>query len=210
MLKKNLIIFDFDGVLADSMDLAVSVLNVVGAKYKLSGITLEDVKQIGVSGLIKKYNISSLLLPFLIREARIEISKRIDLVKPIKGIEHVLKKLSKNFQLGILTSNTEKNVSTFLKKNTWKDLFAFIVAGSSIFGKDKVLKKIVKEKGIDISRVVYVGDETRDIQAANKLNIPIISVTWGYESINLLKPLSPDYIAKKPADLLKIALTFSK
>lgn len=50
----------------------------------------------------------------------------------------------------------------------------------------------------------YIGDETRDIDAAKQNGIHSIGVTWGFNSEKILAQHQPDYIARKPEDLLAI------
>ena len=86
------IIFDFDGTLGDSLDSAVSVIATVGPKYGFPIVTKREIQDNGISGLVSKYKISPLKLPFLVNEFRKELNKIIENVKPIKGVEVLLGK----------------------------------------------------------------------------------------------------------------------
>ena len=105
--------------------------------------------------------------------------------------------------MGILTSTSEENVRKFLKKNKL-ELFDFIYSGSSIFGKHKVMKSLLKKQKLKRKEVIYVGDETRDIEAAKKAKVKIISVTWGFNTKQILKKQKPDFLIDKPKELMKI------
>ena len=48
--------------------------------------------------------------------------------------------------------------------------------------------------------VVYIGDEARDIDAAQKVGIPIISVTWGFNSSDVLSRHCLLYTSPSPRD----------
>ena len=198
------IIFDFDGVLGNSLDAAVSVISTVGPKYGFPKVTKEEIRDNGISGLISKYKISPIRLPFLVNEFRKELNKIIETVKPIKDIEVVLKELSKIYQLGILSSNSQLNLTSFIAKNNWNQYFSFIFSNSSLFGKHISLSKLFKERKIEKDEVIYVGDEERDVKAAKKIMILVVGVLWGYESKEILGRQHPDFIAKQPSDLIKI------
>ena len=204
------IIFDFDGVLGDSLDAAVSVISTVGPKYGFPKVTKEEIRDNGISGLISKYKISPIRLPFLVNEFRKELNKIIETVKPIKDIEVVLKELSKIYQLGILSSNSQLNLTSFIAKNNWNQYFSFIFSNSSLFGKHISLSKLFKERKIEKDEVIYVGDEERDVKAAKKIMIPVVGVLWGYESKEILGRQHPDFIAKQPSDLIKIVQKINK
>ena len=204
------IIFDFDGVLGDSLDAAVSVISTVGPKYGCPKVTKEEIRDNGISGLISKYKISPIRLPFLVNEFRKELNKIIETVKPIKDIEVVLKELSKIYQLGILSSNSQLNLTSFIAKNNWNQYFSFIFSNSSLFGKHISLSKLFKERKIEKDEVIYIGDEERDVKAAKKIMIPVVGVLWGYESKEILGRQHPDFIAKQPSDLIKIVQKINK
>jgi phosphoglycolate phosphatase-like HAD superfamily hydrolase len=50
---------------------------------------------------------------------------------------------------------------------------------------------------------MYIGDETRDIEAAKKIGIGVVAVTWGYQAGDILKAASPDALVEHPGDLVK-------
>ena len=52
--------------------------------------------------------------------------------------------------------------------------------------------------------IVYIGDEVRDVEAAKAMGVKIVSVTWGFQSKQILERGEPDYIAEKPKELEKI------
>src|SRR3989338_8449635 len=100
----------------------------------------------------------------------------------------------------IVPPNSEENGRTVLEKE--KIEVDGIIAESSLFGKAGKIRKAMKEAGAGISGTMCVGDEERDILAARKAGVKIISAEWGYSCKELLK--GADYFAKKPADILKI------
>lgn len=210
------IIFDFDGTIADTFQTILEIGNRLsielgyGEKRKelgLEKITKKDIEKMRNSmpkDLIKKYKFPMRKLPFVLKRIRQELNKKIAFVKPIKNIKNVLWKLKNNgYKMGILTSTSEENVRKFLKKNKL-ELFDFIYSGSSIFGKHKVMKSLLKKQKLKRKEVIYVGDETRDIEAAKKAKVKIISVTWGFNTKQILKKQKPDFLIDKPKELMKI------
>ncbi|MDZ7632897.1 MAG: HAD hydrolase-like protein [Bacteroidales bacterium] len=92
-------------------------------------------------------------------------------------------------------------MSKFLEMNKMSGLVDFIYSGRSFLGKEKVIRKVLIHEQIPAGRVVYVGDETRDIEASRAAGIPVIAVIWGLNRRDLLASLSPDLIADIPGDL---------
>ena len=106
------------------------------------------------------------------------------------------------FNLGILSSNSKINVCKFLENNNLDNIFDFIYSSRHLFGKDKTLLRLLKKRNIPKKNAVYVGDETRDIEAAKKAGISIVSVSWGFNSRKTLEALQPDQIAGSPGELI--------
>jgi phosphoglycolate phosphatase len=49
--------------------------------------------------------------------------------------------------------------------------------------------------------VMYIGDEVRDIDAAKKAEVAAVSVTWGYNTEEVLTKNNPKIIIKTPSEL---------
>src|SRR3990167_9311652 len=109
-----------------------------------------------------------------------------------------------NFFLGIVTSNSKENVTSWLDSYKIKHFFHFIHVEPNYFGKNRVIKKVLKKYRMSKSHVFYIGDETRDIDAAKQNGIYSIAVTWGFNSEKILLQHQPHYIARNPNDLLTI------
>lgn len=204
---KKVLVFDFDGTIADSFPEFLKLVNHFAEKYSFRKVSEEELSQLrdlDTMQLLKELKIPLWKLPFIVRDGRSELHKIIEIVKPIRGMKEQLTKLHKaGHILGILTSNSKKNVNTFLEKNDMQ-LFDFIYTGSSLFGKDKIMKSLLKEKGFVNEDVLYVGDETRDIEASKKAKLRVIAVTWGFISRKGLEKYNPDFLIDKPEELLEI------
>jgi phosphoglycolate phosphatase-like HAD superfamily hydrolase len=74
------------------------------------------------------------------------------------------------------------------------DVFNYIYSSTSLFGKDKLIKHYLKAVKTTPDKVIYVGDEIRDVDSAKASNIKVISVTWGYNDKELLTKHNPDYL----------------
>ena len=191
--------FDFDGTLADTVPLIVGAVNRLlkeGGEEEIGDDIIEELKNKGVRKMVKRMNISLLKMFFISRRVRVEMSKEIKKAKVKEGIKDVLEELSKRgYILGILTSNSRRNVVEFLKESDLP-LFDFIIT-SSIFGKKRKIKKI-KKRG----EVVYIGDEIRDVEAGKGAGVSTIAVTWGVNSEESLLSANPDMVAREPKDIL--------
>jgi phosphoglycolate phosphatase len=202
----NCIIFDFDGTIADTLELAVTTYNGIASEWGCKPIEKKDkdlLRSQKPQEFLKNYGITAVKLPFLVLKMRKEIGKHVSEIKPVNGIASVLYEIKDaGFNLGILTSNSASNVKHFLEKNHLEGVFNFIHSSKHVFGKDKSLLRFLKTNNLAKRNVAYVGDETRDIEAAKKVGIPIVSVSWGFNVKETLTALLPDQLTDTPNELL--------
>ena len=203
----KVIIFDFDGTLADTIDILLSITNRLSAEFGFKSATKEELAQLSNlnSWQILQYSgISIFKFPLLIRRLKAELHSELPQIQLFPGIKEVLLELKKRgFQLGIITSNSRENVLGALEKNGLQDTFTFIYSGST-FGKHKVINKWLRIENIHTEKVVYVGDEIRDIDAAKKTGIKVIAVGWGFNSPQALAAQNPDFLIERPQELIEI------
>lgn len=208
MDKIKYIIFDFDGTLADTLRFGVEISNKLAPRFNYGIITedkIEDYRGMSAQELLKEAGIRFYQLPFIATQFKIEFKKILDHLQPFNGIPELLIRLHAKYKIGILTSNAEENVRTFLRANKLERYMDFVHSQSKLYGKHTSLKKFMKKNNLDKSHLIYIGDETRDIEAAKKRGIKVIAVTWGFNTKKILQNYSPNYLIDQPeeiADLL--------
>ncbi|MDF1559689.1 MAG: HAD-IA family hydrolase [Bacteroidales bacterium] len=205
-MDKNYIIFDFDGTLADTLELAFDIYNGIAQEYGCNPARKEDrelLKTRKPQEVLMSYGITRLKLFSLLLRIRKELATHIPDVNPAKDIIPALRDIKNaGFSMGILTSNSARNVSMFLKVNNLSDTFDFIYSGKNYFGKAMVIRRLLDHEKISPESVIYVGDETRDVEASRKAGIRVIAVRWGLSPMEALAATHPDQIAETPKELL--------
>ncbi|KST63357.1 HAD-IA family hydrolase [Mastigocoleus testarum] len=208
MTTQKVIIFDFDGTIADTVEALVVIANRLALEFGYPQITPEELallRNLTSREIIKYSGISVFKIPFLVKKVKGELKRKIPDLKPISGIlESLLVLKEKNYRLGIITSNSEENVKEFLKVNDLESIFEFIYSGVTIFGKTTIINNVLRQQQIKSSEAIYVGDETRDVEASQKANIKIIAVTWGFNNEEVLSQQNPDFIVSHPSELLNV------
>jgi len=201
------IAFDFDGTIADSKDIFLNIFNLLAQKHEFKPLTQQNLMQIrklSVKERLTYLDIPMYKLPLLSAKFLQLYNESAGEIKIIAGMRDVLYDLHRNgYQLAIISSNSRKNVEQFLQNNRI-DCISYLHCSSSIFGKDKVIRKFLKTYKFSSEQVIYVGDERRDIEASNKNNIQIIWVNWGYDDKNSISDYPPDFIASKPPEISEI------
>ena len=198
------VLFDFDGTLADTFSAGIEILNALAAEFRFRPLPPEEVslaRELSTRGLMKHLGIPRMKLPQISKRGTEEIGKRIDAIVPLPGMPELVRKLhAMGFRLGILTSNSEANVRAFLKNHDL-EIFDFIKSSSKLRGKSSVLRRLMREFQLNPREIFFVGDELRDIEAAQETGVHIAAVTWGYNSTPALTEAAPDYLFTRPAEL---------
>ena len=207
-MPEKIIIFDFDGTIADSRNTLVEIANRLAVEFGYEPVEKEDLfrlSNLSSRAIVQQSSIPAYKIPFLLRRVKKELNKEIATLKPFLGIQESLAKLKEqDYKLGIVTSNLEDNVIAFLKNNNLHSFFEFIYSGSALFGKDKIIKKLIRRNNLPVKHIIYVGDETRDIEAAKRSRIKVIAVAWGFNSASILAQYKPDFLVTHPQELLQV------
>jgi HAD superfamily hydrolase (TIGR01662 family) len=201
--ERKVFIFDFDGTICDSYEAAMRSINDHSDSFgyrKADPSEWAALRELTMQEVLKSLGISSVKLPFVVSKIRKALKSEMDRLQAFEGIQDALEHLRKNgHSVGVLSSNSEENILYWSKKHGIT--FDFIYSGSSIFGKDRVIKKALKNLNIPAANVIYVGDETRDIEASRSAGVQVIAVTWGYNTKKLLQNHRPDFLLDLPSEL---------
>jgi phosphoglycolate phosphatase len=201
-----IIIFDFDGTIADTAPHLRGFLDNLMVKQglrKVSKSELNNLRDYPLRQIVKDLNIGRLKLWGLVRSLKKEIRDVITEIDVVAGMPELLRELKdKGYTLGIVTSNDRKLVEQFIAQHNIEH-FDFILGGNGPFVKDRALKSARKKFAEARQTCIYVGDETRDIDAARGADMPVIAVTWGFNSELALRQLEPDTIVNTPHEMAK-------
>lgn len=204
----KVVVFDFDGTIADTHDTFVEIVNRLAKTFGYQPVNAEDLarlKNLSSQEIIKQSQVSPLQIPFLLHRVKRELNKQIEQLKPFQGLQYCLNALKeRGYTLGIITSNTKENVTIFLENNQLLNLFDFIYSGTPLFGKHKIIDRVIRQNKFCADEMIYVGDETRDISAAKKSQVQVVAVAWGFNSPQILAKFHPDHLIHHPLELLDI------
>jgi len=204
----KVLIFDFDGTIADSFEVILRISNQLAKEFRYPVVHADEIdtlKDLSSREIIKRSGIAPWRLPFLLRRLQRELNQEIPYLHLIPSMKETLLELhEQGVCLGIVTSNSCENVNAFLAIQNLTAVFNFVGSGLSLFGKGRVIQRLLKQHHLDPASVLYVGDETRDIEAARNIGIQVIAVTWGFNSSQALAAANPDYLIHQPQDLLTV------
>lgn len=202
----KVIFFDFDGTIADTLNAFVNITNRLAVGFGYQPISPEEIthlKNLSSRQIIKQSGIPILKFPFLISKIKSELNSEIQTIKAFPGIKETLIELrSQVDRIGILSSNSKDNIAAFLEINDLHHLFDFIYTEAAIFSKSRAIKKILVQEKVKPEESIYIGDETRDIEAAKRSQVKAIAVTWGFNSKEILAAQNPDLLVERPSELV--------
>lgn len=206
MKERNLLLFDFDGVLADSLDLyaeavARCLLRIGTPIVKnredylalFEGNFYESMAAKGVD-LAAFAGAAKEILPGLDYDA----------MKPFAGLIPVLEALRKENLLVVISSNGFRTISRMLDLFGFDRFFEGILGSDFLFSKKEKIAHALAKYGIDRRRTFYIGDTTGDILEAREAGVRTVAVTWGWHSREKLVAARPDFLVDRPEDLLQV------
>lgn len=203
----RVVLFDFDGTLVDSLDVTIAAYNRIAPRYRLKPILREElprIRKLSARAAMQEHRVTFWKLPWIMRSMRSALHEHIDTLEPFAGIPSTLRALAtRSHRLGILSSNSTRNIRRFLVQNDL-ELFEHVEGGSSMLGKARLLRKLMARHSLDPQGVLYVGDEARDIEAAHAAGVQSVAVSWGYADRAALAARTPTHLVDRPEDLLSL------
>lgn len=203
-MNDNILIFDFDGTIADTHRYIIEISNSLAAEFKYKLIEPEDIENLKAmtsQQVIQRLHVPIMKIPAILTRAKQEFQKGVMNLLPIPGLQEALAQLKDNgARMGILSSNSRDNILRFLD-NHGLNIFDFIHSTPKVWSKNTSLKKLMQEHGLAAGQILYIGDEIRDITAARKSGVKVAAVTWGYNSSQALAEHAPDLLLHYPGDL---------
>ena len=202
----KLVVWDFDGTLADSLPTAMGIFNRLAPEMGFKPIeNLSAARALSTRQFLKQHGISLWRLPRLVRKYQAAVAEEADRLRLVAGLPEVLAVLAgAGVRLGVLSSNREDNIRRCLRANGVEQHFTFVVGYPRLFGKGKALKRILRAERLNREDVLYIGDESRDIEAAKKAGVKMAAVAWGFHTVDLLRTGEPDYVVSDASALMGV------
>ena len=205
-MNYRLVVFDFDGTLADSMLATVQIFQEIGPGLGLKPFAdLNAARHMPTRKVLKAVGATFWKMPKIVRAFQAAAALHAPHLKLHAGVADALAALhATGTRLGILSSNQEANIRKCLAANGVEHLFAFVVGHPQLFGKARAIRRIRKREKIERADFVYVGDESRDLEAAQKAGVSVAAVSWGFHAPELLASMNPTYMLAHPAELVRL------
>ena len=205
-----LVIFDYDGVLADTVDDLIrfgqEACNQLGVNHRVTKDDLSNLETMSFSSFGRACEVSEPLVDEFVKIC-LNLFAEMESPPPIfEGLHEVIQHLSANHTIAIVTTNSSQNVRAFLVKHGL-DRFVHAVYGVDTPGskaqKISRAKSLLLEDGKQ-EAVFMIGDSLSDVRAAKQAGVTSIAVTWGHQSLETLLRGNPDDVVNSPHDLIEV------
>ncbi|MBK6647867.1 MAG: HAD family hydrolase [Anaerolineales bacterium] len=203
-----LVIFDYDGVLADTLDDLIhfgqEACNQLGVKHV---VTKEDLSNLEVMSFATYGRACGVPESLIDKFVKISLNLFAEKESPpaiFDGLSEVISHLSAHHKLAIVTTNTSQNVHAFLAKHGL-DSLVHAVYGVDTPGSKAQKISIARERFVENEEAVFmIGDALSDVRAAKEAGVSSIVVTWGHQSLETLLRGEPDYVVHSPNRLIEV------
>jgi phosphoglycolate phosphatase len=214
-LKKvavDLIVFDLDGTLADSLPDLTNAANYACRRLGLPEHAPEEVK--GMIGGGERKFMERLVGPA--HQALTEECLRLyldyysrhsaDLTRLYPGVQETLKKLAGK-KLAVLSNKLQRLTELVLETLEIAHFFRTSRGGGTglpLKPSAKPLKALIQDMGADSRRTLMVGDKPADVMTARGAGARIAAVTYGYGDLASLQFAKPDFLLARFDQLVDI------
>lgn len=209
----DLLIFDWDGTLVDSIDWIVHCVQTAAVK---SGCTVPPPQAIkDIIGLSIQEAMNALFpeVEFAIQKQMVThysttfFSKQTTSEDLFVGVEEMLVQLKQiGYQLAVATGKTRAGLDKVLQSTGIGELFCITRCADETASKPHplMLEEIMQHTGISPERTLMIGDSIHDLKMAQNAQVSAIGVTCGAHSKQILQQYQPLCCLQQTTELLEI------
>jgi phosphoglycolate phosphatase len=203
-----LILFDFDGVLADTLAdmlrFAQEVCDELGVSHRVVQTDLSELEVMSFATFGRACGMPEELVDEFVRRCTGKFARKPAPPAIFNGLADVLRTLAEKHVLGVVSGNIESNVRAFLKEHGLEGCFRAVYGVDLPGSKAEKIWLAKSQFAAEAGPVFMVGDSLSDIQAARAAGVKSIAVGWGHQSLAKLVGAGPDAVVRSPDELIEI------
>jgi phosphoglycolate phosphatase len=205
-----LIIFDFDGVLADTLNDLIQfgqeVCDELGIKHVVNKEDLSNLESMSFASFGRACEVPEHLVDEFVQSCLKRFAAKKSPPAIFTGLSTIIRSFAINNKLAIITTNSSQNVNAFLVQHGLDECIHAVYGVDIPGSKAQKISMAQDQFSADPKResVFMIGDSLSDIRAAKEASVTSIAVTWGHQSLEYLLSGAPDYVVNFPHDLPEI------
>lgn len=188
-MRYPLVIFDFDGTLADSFPFFMEAQHALAQRHGFKAIPedrIDEMRRLDTRELMREFGLSKWKLPVVAADF-VRTMRAAPPVPLFPGVAEALHHLREGgSRLAILTSNSADNVRRVLDAELMEAI-ELIDGGAHLLGKHRRIARMLKKAKTDASHAIYIGDQVSDGEAARRVGVAFGAVGWGYAHTDALR-----------------------
>ncbi len=196
--NRKLVIFDFDGVLADTEEFCYKI-----HKDFNGNLTWEKFQSFGVGNFHEGMGKAVLEEAYIVPPDFYKLyEKNLSVISIHDILRETVLLLKDKYILSIISSTSSPYISKFLEKENILYYFDDILGHEIHTSKVIKINTLLKKYKTSPESVVFITDTLGDILEANECNVRSIAVTWGLHERKTLEKGNPIAIINDPSELL--------
>lgn len=193
--KMKLALFDFDGVLVDTLGIAYGINNEEDPSLSIE--TYKSFFEGNIHSAIaegRKKHIPDFADRYSLQARELKIPEE---------LRQLVISISEYSTLSIISSSETSVIKEILDREKISSYFSDILGSDVHQSKVSKISNLLKKYNTSPEDSVFVTDTLGDIKEAQECGVPAIAVTWGFHDESTLKRGNPVKIAYSPSELLE-------
>lgn len=216
-MNTELVVFDLDGTLLDTIGDLAAASNHMLRLRDLAEHTLDDYRRFvgnGILRLVERALPEEWRTPDRVREARADFLAyyidHIDLeTRPYAGIPGLLEELARRGTTLAVASNKFQAGTEKLVRRYFPEIPFAVVLGQRpdvpLKPDPTVVREILTRCSVAAERTLYVGDSGIDMETARAAGVRSVGVTWGFRSRAELEAAGADHLVDRADAIAALA-----
>jgi len=205
-----LILFDYDGVLADTLDdllrFGQGACDQLGVMHKVTKDDLSRLEVMSFATYGRACEVPEGLVDEFVQICLKRFAGKKSPPAIFKGLSEAVRSLAAQHTIAVVTTNSTQNVNAFLLEHGLEQCVR-AVYGVDMPGtkSQKIATARNRLAGNGEQEPVFmVGDSLSDVLAAKEANVTSVAVTWGHQGLEQLLRGNPDHVVRSPQELIKV------
>ncbi len=207
-MKKPIIFFDFDGVIADSWAPALQAQRMICPAIKPEEYgqffhgNINDADKIDIGhGPECRHDLDfwDVYLPLMKAQT-----------KTFEGMESVIKNLAKDYILIIVSSTDSPVIREFLTEKNLLQYFSDILGNDVHKRKTEKINRMLYRYDMQPQETLFITDTLGDLFEARHVQVPTLAVSWGFNDILTLSKGNPWRIVQTPEEIAPAIAAYFK